>query len=100
MKQLGKRVVIKKMYFLYFEFITYFLPNKMARWRLQNHFSILAIFSDFHIKENCLNSDLFEETVAYWLHILYISPVHLINFLQSFRMGFFALRIFDSIDFE
>ena len=27
MKQLGKRVVIKKMYFLYFEFITYFLPN-------------------------------------------------------------------------
>ena len=98
MKQLGKRVVIKKMYFLYFEFITYFLPNKMARWRLQNHFSILAIFSDFHMKENCLNSDLFEETVAYiWL---YISPVHLINFLLSFRTGVFALRIFDSIDFE
>ena len=26
MKQLGEGVVIKKIYFLYFEFITYFLP--------------------------------------------------------------------------
>ena len=29
-----------------------------------------------------------------------LTPVHLINFLLSFRTGVFALRFFDSIDFE